>query len=51
MGAQRILMSQTTTWVFPAGEQGREKAEEEAAGSWAGAGDLSFITLPPSEKW
>lgn len=43
-------MSQILTWVFPAGEQGREKVVE-AAGSWAGAGKLSFITLPPSEKW
>lgn len=51
MAALRILTSQTSTRVSPAGEQGsREKEEEEAVGS--GAGDFSFITLPllPSEK-
>lgn len=31
MGAQRILMSQMSMWVFPAGEQDREKVAEEVA--------------------
>ncbi len=59
MGALRILTTQTSTRVSPAGEQGsrgkaeEEEEEEEAVGSRAGAGDFSFITLPllPSEKW
>lgn len=51
MEALRIPMSQMSTWASPAGEQGsREKVEEEAVGSLAGAGDLAFIILLPSEK-
>lgn len=46
MGALRILMSQTIMGVSPAGDSSsREKVEEEAVGSRAGAEGLSSIIL------
>lgn len=44
--AQRILTSQMLIKGFQAGSPGRLKVEEALVGSWVGAGDFPFITLP-----